>query len=187
MFKFIKTRGSHVSYTSWKIGEQCSSAQLFQKFLFFLCSLVHAKNIFNILTSALLWKMVCLCCCSCITFCSMLSSFGMWSHVLLSVVYLIALTLILHCAPLGRGCFFCSASKEIYSVSWEYGVSWLWKRLLIGREGREIGSKAFLCRKHEAEDRLDVSVFCILLCISASNLKCISMSYWCPLQHGMHG
>jgi len=59
-----------------------------------------------------------------ILFC-VLSSLGMRSHFLLSVVGLIALTPKVHCAPLGRSYYFCSASKNPNLYVWEYVVIWL--------------------------------------------------------------
>lgn len=61
MFKFIEGENHTIVYIDVVCREQCRSGLVFPIGWGFLCSLAHAKNIFNILMSALLWKMACLC------------------------------------------------------------------------------------------------------------------------------
>lgn len=143
---YIHRRGESYLYTLWKIGEQCRSGLLFPIdvlfcFGFFLCSLVHAKNMFNILTSALLWKMTCLCFgFSCVFLALHFVPCALFSWDVKSFSFV-------SCRP---NCpesrtvlcstwisyFFCSASKNPQSLWWGIWSYLIVKYLLFGREGQ---------------------------------------------------
>lgn len=114
------------------------------KLFSFLCSLIRAKNMFNILTSALLkkWHVFFFCfqlCCSRITFCSMLSL-----HSEYEVVFFLFLCRHNQLSPKIALCttwkrlfllfFLRKKTKKKHIVCSEYGVTCLWNCLLIVRE-----------------------------------------------------
>lgn len=135
--------GNHTVVNVMKTGEQCRSGLLFPiDFFSFLCSLVHAKNIFNILTSALLWNMARLCFVfSCVILPLHFVPFALFSWDVKSFSFV---SFRPNC--LDSRTALCTTWKKLFLLFClktnprlyvgEYG---LWKCLLVGREEQKIG------------------------------------------------